>query len=146
MKIILEREYWPTSTHGSLFVNDKLICHTLEKPRISGNPKESCLPEGSYLLLKEDQMPFLSLKKYQKGDFVGVLCPQGLIGIEFPQIILPVHKIRSEGTGTSSTKAFGNLMRAFAQVNWLRDSLRLEIRSSPEKALNLACCEIAWMD
>lgn len=146
MKIILEREYWPTSTHGSLLINDKLICHTLESPKIPGDPKNSCLPEGSYLLLMEDQMPFLSLKKDHKGDFLSILCPKGAVRVDMPQMIIPVQKIQSEGVGTCSPKAFYKLIQALTNANQPQDTFRLEIRSCPDKALNLACCQIAWMD
>ena len=146
MKIILEREYWPTSTHGSLFINDKLVCHTLENPKIPGEPKKSCLPEGSYFLLKEDQMPFLALKKNLKGDFDSILCPQGSLRVDMPQIIVPVQSIKSEGMGILSQKAFRKVIQALEIANSAQDTFRLEIRSCPDKALNLACCEIAWMD
>ena len=146
MKIILEREYWPTSTHGSLFINDKLICHTLENPKIPGDPKKSCLPEGSYLLIKEDQMPFLSLKKEHKGDFITIVLAKGIVKVDLPQLIIPVQKIQSEGIGTNSTNAYSHLIQALVKVNPTQDTFRLEIRSCPDKALNLACCEIAWME
>jgi hypothetical protein len=146
MKIILEREYWPTSTHGSLFINDKFICHTIEAAKIPGSPKISCLPEGSYFLLREEEMPFLALKKSLKGDFESILCPQGLVRVEMPQIIIPFQFIKSEGQGSHSQKAFKKVMQTLAIANSAQDSLRLEIRSCPDKALNLACCEIAWME
>ncbi len=146
MKIVLEREYWPTSTHGSLFIDDKFICHTLESPKIPGSPKESCLPEGSYLLLKEDQMPFFSLKKDQKGEYLTILCPKGAVRVDLPQMIVPVQSIQSEGRGRASLPAFRKLMQALVKANSAQDTFRLEIRSCPDKALNLACCQIAWMD
>lgn len=146
MKILLEREYWPTSTHGSLWINDKLICHTLEKPVIPGSPKESCLPEGSYLLVKEDQLPFLTLQKNDRGPFLGVICAQGRFRVDLPQTIIPVQSIKSEGEGTNPQKAFLKLMHALGKAKCDQETFRLEIRSCPDKALNLACCEIAWMD
>lgn len=146
MKIILEREYWPTSTHGSLMINDKLVCHTLEPPKIPGSPKESCLQEGSYLLLKEDQIPFLSLKKDQKAEFLTILCPRGIVKADLPQMIVPVLSIQSEGRGRNSIQAYRKLMQALVKANSAQETFRLEIRSCPDKALNLACCQIAWMD
>lgn len=147
MKIILEREYWPTSTHGTFTINDKVICHTLEQPVIPGNPQESCLPEGSYLLVKEEQMPFLTLQKNDRGPFLGVICAQGKFRVDLPQTIMPVLSIESEGEGTFPQKAFSKLTQALGKANRAQETFRLEIRSCPDKALNLACCEeIAWMD
>ena len=146
MRILLEREYWPTSTHGRISVNDRWVCHTLEAPKIPGCPKKSCLPEGSYLLGKEDQLPLLTLQKSPKGEFVGVVCAQKGLEVDMPQTIIPVQSILSEGRGTKPTMAFGRLLNALGIANKAGETLRLEIRSCPDKALNLAFCETAWMD
>ncbi|SDD37662.1 hypothetical protein SAMN04488104_10277 [Algoriphagus faecimaris] len=146
MRIVLEREYWPTSTHGSIFIDDKLICYTLESPKIPGCSKDSCLPEGSYLMLKEDQLPILALKKGIRSDYVGAIIPDGPIKVEMSQVVKPVESIKSEGIGNNSQKAFKRLLQALGKANSAQDTFRLEIRSCPDKALNLACCEIAWMD
>lgn len=92
-------------------------------------------------------MPFLTLQKTNRGPFLGVICPQGQFRVDLPQTILPIHSIKSEGQGTNPQKAFSRLIQALGKAKSAQETFRLEIRSCPDKALNLACCEkIAWMD
>ncbi|WP_026953646.1 DUF5675 family protein [Algoriphagus vanfongensis] len=146
MKIILDREYWPTSTHGRIMINDDFICHTLEPPKVPGIPKDSCLPEGSYLLAKEDQIPLLTLKKSDKGEFLGVICSQTIFKVHLPQIIIPVISINSEGKGSKPSLAFQRLLKGLEVAIKAGEAIRLEIRSCPDKALNLAFSSEEWMD
>lgn len=96
--------------------------------------------------MKEDQVPFLSLKKDQKAEFLTILCPRGIVKADLPQMIVPVLSIQSEGRGRNSIQAYRKLMQALVKANSAQETFRLEIRSCPDKALNLACCQIAWMD
>lgn len=56
MKILIERVYLETSTPGSWYLgHDKefLLCKTLELPWKENNRNVSCIPEGSYIMVKE---------------------------------------------------------------------------------------------
>lgn len=49
MELILKRTYCSTYTAGRLYINDELVCYTLEdKTRPVKIKKETCIPEGTY--------------------------------------------------------------------------------------------------
>ncbi len=48
MELLLIRSYYAAGTNGSLYVNGKLLCHTIELPWKDNRPRISCIPEGRY--------------------------------------------------------------------------------------------------
>ena len=58
MKILIERVYLKTSTPGSWYLgHDKefLLCKTLELPWLDNERNKSCIPEGNYIMVKEEK-------------------------------------------------------------------------------------------
>jgi len=54
MELILHRTYHAKGTNGTLYLNGKKICHTIELPWLNNEPRVSCIPEGTYALLKRE--------------------------------------------------------------------------------------------
>jgi hypothetical protein len=51
----LERVYLPTQTLGSIYdTKGNLICKTMELPWLENKSNVSCIPEGSYLIHKQE--------------------------------------------------------------------------------------------
>lgn len=51
-KVTIKRAYLPSGTFGDLYVNDRFLCHTVERPWINNKAGLSCIPEGVYSLEK----------------------------------------------------------------------------------------------
>lgn len=52
MKLVLERTYYDDGTNGVLYADGKAICHTIELPWEKNKPCVSCIPEGTYTLVR----------------------------------------------------------------------------------------------
>ena len=50
---VIERVYLPTETLGSWYVNGELVCKTLELPNKNNQRGISCIPEGTYEVIRE---------------------------------------------------------------------------------------------
>ena len=52
MDLILKRMYLPQGTNGQLWLQQQLICMTIELPWKNNLKRKSCIPEGKYPLKK----------------------------------------------------------------------------------------------
>ncbi|MFZ1454099.1 MAG: DUF5675 family protein [Ferruginibacter sp.] len=52
MKLELIRTYFPNGTNGTIFLNGKILCYTIELPWHNNLSRISCVPEGTYELTK----------------------------------------------------------------------------------------------
>jgi len=52
-RVVIERVYLPTETLGSWYINDEMICKTLELPWKNNERGMSCIPEGFYDVIRE---------------------------------------------------------------------------------------------
>jgi len=48
MVLVLEREYFEKGVNGELFLNQQLVCRTIELPWRENQRQVSCIPEGQY--------------------------------------------------------------------------------------------------
>ena len=48
----LERGYLPNGTNGTIYLDGKPLCHTIELPWRANRRNVSCIPEGRYRLLR----------------------------------------------------------------------------------------------
>ena len=52
---ILRRRYFEEGTYSTLHRQDgSKVCCVVEKPDLNNQPKESCVPEGTYVLLPHE--------------------------------------------------------------------------------------------
>lgn len=52
MKLELIRTYFPNGTNGTIFLNGKILCYSIELPWHNNLSRISCVPEGTYELVK----------------------------------------------------------------------------------------------
>ncbi len=52
MKLELIRTYFPNGTNGTIFLNGKILCYSIELPWHNNLSRISCIPEGTYELTK----------------------------------------------------------------------------------------------
>ena len=148
MQLVLNREYWPGGTNGSLYHNGKILCATTELPAVCFMPAISCLPEGTYELQLvccaiERQIKLFKIPNSGKLK-TGIEAELGTRQLH--RSIVLVSEITGEGKGIPSTDACQNLASLIAQALEKGESAYLEIRSYPELALNLTYHQIQWMD
>jgi hypothetical protein len=53
MNVVIERVYLPTETLGSMFINGEFACKTMELPWKDNQRSISCIPEGTYKVIKQ---------------------------------------------------------------------------------------------
>jgi hypothetical protein len=51
--VVIERVYLPTETLGSMYINGTFACKTMELPWKENQRSISCIPEGSYKVIKQ---------------------------------------------------------------------------------------------
>jgi len=95
MELLLSRTYYKDGTNGELSINGKALCHTIELPWRNNKPCVSCIPEGTYPLVKRwsvhfknhvlvDQVPGRSFILFHSAsnaleDLKGCIAPVGVL-------------------------------------------------------------------
>jgi hypothetical protein len=52
MKLVLKRTYGDEGTNGDLYADSQFICHTIELPWKGNQTGISCIPEGTYKVIR----------------------------------------------------------------------------------------------
>ncbi|MGV0923947.1 DUF5675 family protein [Empedobacter tilapiae] len=110
MTIVVERMYYPNGTNGSLFINDKMVCYTIELPWKENKPRNSCIPEGCYTIKKRSSQKFgehFLITNVPNRSMI-LIHPANHAKTELQGCIAPVTKLTGEGRGELSRKAFIN--------------------------------------
>ncbi len=76
MKVEIERVYLPTETLGSLYVDGVMICKTMELPWRDNQRSISCIPLGTYAVIKQ---PPKADRPYPYFRFVSVPGRSGIL-------------------------------------------------------------------
>ena len=58
MELTLNRTYHPSGTNGNIYLNEVLLCHSIELPWLNNEHQRSCIPEGRYQLQKRWNQKF----------------------------------------------------------------------------------------
>lgn len=148
MQLVLNREYWPGGTNGTLTLESKILGVTVEPKATHFGSGRACIPEGVYTLRLEldgGNQKILLTKTGSNSRKFGQ--PEPELGVEqLHRNIVLVSEITGEGRGVPSREAFQNLVSQIGQTLGKGEKATLEIRSCPECALNLTYHQIQWMD
>lgn len=112
MQLILQRSYHPSGTNGRLSINGQLICYTIELPWLDNQPRASCIPEGTFHLVKRYSPKFhrhLHLTDVP-GRALILLHPANHALRELKGCIAPVSSLTGPGMGLQSGLAMEKLM------------------------------------
>ena len=112
MEWVLQRSYYKSGTNGALFVNEKLVCFTIELPWKDNERRMSCIPEGRYRI--EARIS----KKFGTHLYVADVLQRSLILIhpannalnELAGCIAPVCDLTGIGNGLYSRRALEKLL------------------------------------
>lgn len=148
MQLVLNREYWPGGTNGTLTLQSETLSVTIEPKATHFGAGISCIPEGFYALRLEmdggDQKILLT-KAESNGRRADQFDRQ--LGVEQLHCnIVLVSEITGEGTSIPSEEACRCLASLIGQAAEKGERAYLEIRSCPEAAINLTYHQIRWMD
>lgn len=108
MILVLNRTYSPEGTNGTLEVNGKFICHTIELPFKSNQKRVSCIPEGEYFIKKRYSIKYkwhLEVMDVPNRTLI-LFHPANNALKELNGCIAPVSKLSGSGRGILSRKAF----------------------------------------
>ena len=112
MEMILKRIYNSDGTNGSLYINGKLNCYTIELPWLKNHNGTSCIPEGIYnISLRFTQRLGQHL---QVNDVPGrsliLIHPANNATKQLRGCIAPVRILTGNGEGIESKMALKNLI------------------------------------
>jgi hypothetical protein len=120
MELRIKRSYHPTGTNGSLFINGELICYTIELPWRDNHTGISCIPEGTYHLVKRYSPAFhwhLHLRDVPGREWI-LMHPANHALRELKGCIAPVSLLTGPGMGSQSRLALEKLM------GWINTALQ----------------------
>ena len=107
----LKRKYLPDGTNGQLWLQQQLICMTIELPWKNNLKRKSCIPEGKYPLKKRFSERFgwhVWIDLVPNRSLI-LLHPANDALNELNGCIAPVTSLQGEGKGIDSRKAFERL-------------------------------------
>jgi hypothetical protein len=111
MKLELIRSYFPNGTNGEIFLEGKRLCYSIELPWHDNHKQISCVPEGTYELVKRYSPKFghhLLLLNVPDRDFI-LVHPANDALKELKGCIAPVSLLTAEGKGSQSRLALEKL-------------------------------------
>ncbi len=107
MKLELIRTYFPDGTNGTIFLNGKILCYSIELPWHNNLSRISCVPEGTYELRKRYSTKYkwhLMLVNVPGRQLILVHAANDAIK-ELKGCIAPVSFLTAEGKGIESSIA-----------------------------------------
>ena len=115
MQLILEREYHASGTNGHLYIEglETPFCYTIELPWQNNLPMRSCIPEGTYPIVKRYSKKFkqhLQVVSVPGREFI-LIHPANHALLQLKGCIAPVSVLTGEGLGTLSQRAFLRLYK-----------------------------------
>lgn len=108
MELILLRQYHQSGTNGRLMLGDKELCKTIELPWMDNKVQRSCIPEGSYKLVKRYSERFhwhFELLNVPGRSAILIHSANWALQ-ELKGCIAPVIRIDGIGIGSYSKRAF----------------------------------------
>jgi hypothetical protein len=133
MELELIRTYYSSGTNGKLFLSGCLLMYTIELPWKSNLARVSCIPEGSYELVKRWRPKFnrhLQVMNVPQRSFI-LIHPANDAMHELKGCIAPVTLITGAGRGIRSRQACEILNSLVYDVFERHDRVYLIIKSDP---------------
>lgn len=118
MQLQLVRQYGAEGTNGTLFLNGKKVCYTIELPWKNNTIRRSCIPEGTYGLALRKSARFgkhLLVSNVPGRSLILVHAANDALQ-ELQGCIAPVMAITGEGKGTQSRVALKQVLKLVEPV------------------------------
>jgi|SRR5690606_123162 len=131
IELHLTRNYLPEGTNGTLEIEGRFICYSIELPWLHNVNQESCIPEGNYELAKRYSKKFdwhLQLLGVKDRSLI-LIHPANDAKTELMGCIAPVSKIIGPGKGIESKVAFKKLKNLVYPLLEIGEKVCLTIKS-----------------
>lgn len=131
IELHLTRNYLPEGTNGTLEIEGRFICYSIELPWLHNENQESCIPEGNYELAKRYSKKFdwhLQLLGVKDRSLI-LIHPANDAKTELMGCIAPVSKIIGPGKGIESKVAFKKLKDLVYPLLEIGEKVCLTIKS-----------------
>lgn len=132
MELELIRSYFPEGTNGTIYLDGKRLCSSIELPWLNNKRQKSCIPEGRYELTKrysEKYKEHLLVKDVPGRDLI-LFHPANIAKSELKGCIAPVSILLSEGVGLNSKKAMNKLLDTLEPAFERKETVFITIKSS----------------
>ena len=133
MQLELIRTYNPEGTNGKIFLNGRLMMYSIELPWKENHAGVSCIPEGTYELMKRWSPKFgrhLLIMNVPQRNYI-LIHPANDALQELKGCIAPVWQITGAGKGVRSRMAMETLTRLVYGALDLPEQAFLIIKSKP---------------
>lgn len=129
LELVLTRTYLEHGTNGTLLLNGKHICYTIELPWRNNRRNVSCIPEGRYRLKRTRSQRFgYTLRVMDVPGRSGILIhPANDAARELQGCIAPATKHTGEGRGLYSRIALERLENIVYPVLEAGEEVWLEV-------------------
>lgn len=131
MELLISRNYHTKGTNGALHVNGKPFCFTIELPWKDNAPKVSCIPEGSYNIVKrhsDDHGNHLLVQGVPGRSYI-LIHPANNALKELRGCIAPVKVLTGPGCGNTSRPTFESLLKLVYAALDKKEEVKLRIIS-----------------
>ena len=131
MELLLQRSYFKEGTNGTLFINGKFSCFTIELPWRDNKRNISCIPEGVYEIQPRFSKKFQHhlIVKDVKGRSYILFHPANDANKELLGCIAPVTYLKGIGKGTYSRNTMQKLLSKVYQAEERKEKNVLIIKS-----------------
>ena len=132
MKLELIRTYFPDGTNGIIFLNGKILCYSIELPWHNNLSRISCVPEGTYELVKRyspSHKWHLLLNNVPNRQLILIHAANNARK-ELKGCIAPVSLLTAEGKGINSRVALAKLNAAVFAALEKKETIFLIIKSN----------------
>lgn len=135
MELLLSRQYYAGGTNGSLYVAQKLLCHTIELPWKDNHPSISCIPEGRYAVERRwsPRFGYHLWIRGVPGRSLILMHPANDALEELEGCIAPVSLLRGEGRGSCSKLALSKVLAVLYTAFEKKEIPFLNIKSTPHE-------------
>lgn len=143
MELVLSRTYYPTGTNGTLHLNGKTLCFTIELPWRDNKPRVSCIPEGRYLLARrfsDRHKHHLEVKAVNNRDLI-LIHPANHALDELKGCIAPVSMLTGPGRGNNSRTVFNPLLKLAYGAQAVGEEVWLTIIKNNCEPVNQSTCK-----
>lgn len=130
MEITLHRSYFAAGTNGTLFIDGKFFCYTIELPWRDNKRNISCIPEGAYEIEPRFSKKFqhhLIVKDVSGRSFI-LIHPANDANKELLGCIAPVTYLSGIGKGTYSRNAMQKILSKVYQAQDRKEKIQLIIK------------------
>lgn len=132
MKLHLHRSYFKEGTNGTLFINGKFFCFTIELPWNHNKRNISCIPEGNYEIqtrFSKKYQHHLIIKNVKDRSFI-LFHPANEANKELLGCIAPVTYLSGIGRGTYSRNAMQKLPSKVYQAKDRKEKIQFIIKKA----------------